>query len=128
MAIAHEEEKKSPRAKVSPGFAARLEQLEPDEKVRAIIMLETGRARKALNGRPTKTTRRDAIKKTRQSVSEVLPDIDRILKRHKGKRLKSDINALGAVPVITTPAGINALTSSKHVKAIFEDQAIFRVA
>ena len=128
MTIAREEEKKYPRAKVSPGFAARLEQLEPDEKVKAIIMLETGNARRTLKRRPTKATRLAAIKNTRQSVAEVLPDIDRILKRHRGKRLKSDINALGAVPVITTPAGINALTSSKHVKAIFEDQAIFRVA
>ena len=52
----------------------------------------------------------------------------RILKRHQGKRLRGEIDALGAVPVITTTAGINALTHSEHVKAIFEDQKLFRVA
>ena len=61
-------------------------------------------------------------------MAEVLPDIDRILKRHQGKRLKSEIDALSAVPVITTPAGIDALTASEHVKAIFEDQRLVRVA
>ncbi|HWT00422.1 MAG TPA: hypothetical protein VN256_09255 [Pyrinomonadaceae bacterium] len=126
--MAREEEKDATRAKISPAFAARLEQLGPEEKVRAIVMLEAGDARRALKRRPTKTARRAAIKSTRQSVAEVLPDIDRILKRHRGKRLKSEIDALGAVPVVTTPAGINALTTSEHVKAIFEDQAISRVA
>jgi hypothetical protein len=61
-------------------------------------------------------------------VAEILPDIDRILKRHRGKRLKSEIDALSAVPVITTAAGIDALTTSAHVKAILEDQALFHVA
>jgi hypothetical protein len=126
--MAREGEKKNSRAKISPGFAARLEQLEPKEKVRAILMLETGNTRRGLKRHRTKTTRQAAIKNTRQSVAEVLPAIDRILKRHRGKRLNSEINTLGAVPVITTSAGINALTDLEHVKAIFEDQAIFRVA
>jgi hypothetical protein len=50
------------------------------------------------------------------------------LKRHHGKRLKSEIDALGAVPVITTATGINALTGSEHVKAIIEDQALSQIA
>ena len=128
MTMARDQEKKTSRAKISPGFAARLEQLGPQEKVRAIVMLETGNAHGKLKRRPTKIMRRAAIKNTRQSVAEVLSDIDRILKRHRGKRLKSEIDALGAVPVITTPTGINALTASEHVKAIFEDQAISRAA
>lgn len=126
--MAREEEKKIPREKISPVFAARLRQIGPEEKVRALIMLETGDARAAVNRRLTKTTRRAAVKKTRQAVEEVLTDIDGILKRHNGKRLKSEIDLLGTIPVITTPAGIEALTVSEHVKAIFEDQTIFRVA
>lgn len=126
--MAREEGKNILRAKISPGFAARLEQLGPEEEVRAIVMLEAGNARRTLKKRPTKTTRQAAVKKVRQSVAEVLPDIDRILERHRGRRLKGKIYALGAVPIVTTPAGINALTGSEHVKAIFEDQAIFRVA
>ena len=68
------------------------------------------------------------MKNNRRWVAEVLPEIDRILEEHRGRRLKGEIGALGAVPVATTRAGIDALTASEHVQAIFEDQAIFRVA
>ncbi len=122
------DQKEIPQEKISPGFAARLVQLGPDEKVRAIVLLDTARTQKAMGRRLTKTSRRTAIKNTRQLTSEALPEIDRILKRHDGKRLKTRIDALSAVPVVTTPAGIDALTDSKHVRAIFEDQALFRVA
>ena len=128
LPMAREEENKSSQAKISPGFAARLEQLGPEEEVRAIVMLRTGTAKPTLKKRPTKKARRAAVKSTRDAVMVVLPVIDRILKRHHGKRLKSNIDSLGAVPVITTPTGINALTGSEHVKAIIEDQALFRMA
>lgn len=126
--MARKEEKKSPQAKISPGFAARLEKLDPEDEVRAIVMLRTVKAKPALKKRPTKRARRAAVKSTRYAVTLVLPVIDQILKLHHGKRLKSDIDALGAVPVITTPTGINALTGSEHVKAIIEDQAVYRIA
>jgi hypothetical protein len=126
--MAREAENKSAQAKISPGFAARLKQLGPEDEVRAIVMLRTSTAKRKLDTRPTKKARRAALKSTRDAVTVVLPVIDRILKRHHGKRLKSDIDALGAVPVITTPTGIDALTGSEHVKAIIEDQALFRIA
>lgn len=122
--MAREEENKRAQAKISPGFAARLEQLGPEEEVRAIVMLRMSKAKTTLKKRPTKKARRATIKNNREAVTVVLPVIDQILKQHHGKRLKSDIDALGAVPVITTATGINALTGSKHVKAIIEDQAI----
>ena len=125
--MAREAEKKSAQAKISPGFAARLEQLGPEEEVRAIVMLRTRTPKPSLKRRPTKKARRATIKRTRADVAVVLPVIDRILERHHGKRLKSDIDALGAVPVITTPTGISALTGSEYVKAIIEDQALYGI-
>lgn len=125
--MASEQDKKILQSKISREFASRLEQLEPDEKVRAILMLETNKPKSILR-RPTKTARRASLKTTRESVAKVLPDIDRILKRYHGKRLKGGIDALSAIPIITTAAGIDALTGSEHVKAILEDQALFRVA
>lgn len=122
------EDKEHREAKISPVFAARLKELKPKEKVRAIVVLGTEEPARQLKKRPTKTARQAVLKKTRQYVAAILPDIDRILKQHSGKRLKSEIDGLSAVPVITTPAGINALISSEHVKAIIEDQALFRVA
>ncbi|HEX6044618.1 MAG TPA: hypothetical protein VFZ22_09040 [Pyrinomonadaceae bacterium] len=126
--MAREAENKNAEAKISPGFAARLEQLGPEEEVRAIVMLRTGGAKGSFKTRPTKKARRATVKNTRDAVTVLLPVIDRILKRHHGKRLKSEIDALGAVPVITTPTGINALTGSEYVKAIIEDQAVYRMA
>ncbi len=124
--MAREENKEIRETKISPVFAARLKELKPQETVRAIVMLDTGNVNEGLRKRPTKKARRASIKSTRESVAEILPDIDRILKRHHGKRLKSEIDALSAVPVITTAAGIDALTTSAHVKAILEDQPLFR--
>ena len=125
--MVREAENKSAEAKISPGFAARLEQLGPEDEVRAIVMVRTGAAKSAVKTRPTKTARRATVKSKRDAVTVALPVIDRILKRHHGKRLKSGIDALGAVPVITTPTGIDALTGSKHVKAIIEDQALYGI-
>lgn len=122
--MAREQDKSTAEAKISPEFAARLERLKPDDKVRAIVMLKTASSRDARTTRPTKKARRATLKQTRDSVANILPDIDRILKRHHGRRLESEINALSAVPVITTAAGIDALTGSEHVKAIIEDQAL----
>lgn len=126
--MAREAEDKTAQGKISPGFAARLEQLGPEDKVRAIVMLRTGEAKTALKSRPTKKARRATVKSTKEAVTVVLPVIDDILKRHHGRRLKSDIDALGAVPVITTPTGIDALTGLEYVKAIIEDQALRRIA
>jgi len=92
------------------------------------VMLRAGDAKPALKSRPTKKARRATLKSTKEAVTVVLPVIDRILKRHHGRRLKSDVDALGAVPVITTPTGINALTGLEHVKAIIEDQPLIRIA
>ncbi len=123
--MAADEEQKTPQTKVSREFAVRLERLKPDDKVRAIVMLDTSEGRGVLKKRPTKTARRASIKNTRQSVAKILPDIARILRQHHGRRLKSDIDVLSAVPVITTAAGIEALTASSHVRAILEDQPLY---
>jgi hypothetical protein len=126
--MARKEEREEVKAKISPMFAARLKELKPQDKVRAIVMLDTKKSESTPGKRPTKTARKTTLKKTRISVAEVLPYIDRILRQHRGRRLKSEIDALSAIPVITTPAGIDALTNSEHVKAIIEDQALFHVA
>src|SRR6185369_15771377 len=115
------EDKEQREAKISPVFAARLKELKPREKVHVIVMLDTGKPTRDLKKRPTKTARQVVLKKTREYVNQILPDIDRVLRQHRGKRLKSEIDGLSAVPVITTAAGINALISSQHVKAIIED-------
>lgn len=134
-----EREKDSTRSKISPGFAARLKQLGPEEQVRAIVMLWTNAPRRTpkkigLPGyiptrqRLTPEERAAAVKAVRRSLAKALPDLDRVLERHHGKRLKERVDALGTIPVITTAAGIDALTSLDYVKAILEDQRVRRAS
>lgn len=125
--MAHEETD-SQEPKISPAFNARLKQLDPEEEVRAIVLLCAALPGGPLESRPSKTARREKMRSIRDSLSGVLPDIDRILRRHRGKRLLSGIDALGAVPVVTTAAGINALAASEHVRAVLEDQGIYSKA
>lgn len=130
-----EQEKELPRSKISPGFAARLEQLGPKEQVRAIVMLQANDERESLREhyavgfspakkRQTAEERAASVKSVRRALAKALPHLDRVLKRYRGKRLRDEVDALGSVPVVTTAAGINALTSLDYVKAILEDQQV----
>jgi hypothetical protein len=53
-----------------------------------------------------------------------LPDIDRVLDKFGGRRLSSEVDALGGVAVETTAAGFLGLTSLGRVRAVLEDQEI----
>jgi hypothetical protein len=66
------------------------------------------------------------VEKARQAARAALPDIDRILEVYGGKRLSEDVDALGSLTVETTAEGVRALADSEHVKAVLEDQPIFR--
>src|SRR5712692_1091702 len=113
--------------KVSREFAARLDQLRPQQKVRAIVLLRTKDAGTAATQRRSRTNRQATIEAVRQSAEQALGEIDSILERFDGRRL-ADVNALGSLPVETTARGIAALAASEHVKAILEDQPISLLA
>lgn len=114
----------SKKLKISSEFEARLSRLEPEEKIRAIVVLET----KGTDGTPTRrqsrASRQLAIEANRKAAEPALADIDDILGKFDGKRLAPNVDALGSIPVETTAAGISALSESSHVKTIFEDQSI----
>lgn len=101
-----------------------LGRLGPDQKVRAIVLLRLHGSPRGLAGRGSSRERQAAIKAVRQESEPAVRDIDKILQRFKGTRLATHADALGSVPVETTPAGISALAISEHVKAILEDQPI----
>jgi hypothetical protein len=115
--------------KISRQFKMRLDALDAERTVRALVMVEAG------NGEPPRTARRQGgpvrraavIAGMKEAAESHLPAIDRILRRHHGRRLSSHVDALGCIPVEVTPAGIEALAGSEHVRAIFEDQAITRI-
>lgn len=98
--------------------------LGPEEKVRAIVMLRAEGVEVGEGHRQSRTTRQAAVEMMRKTAGESLGDIDRILESFQGKRLAAAVNALGTVPVETTPAGIEALAGSECVRSILEDQKI----
>ena len=118
----------SPQAKISPAFRARLLQLEPGQRVRAIVMLQTPGADVAPGRRRSPADRHAIREAIRQSAERALPDIDRILERFDGRRLAGGANALGSIPVESTAEGIAALASSEHITAILEDQPVSLLA
>ena len=115
-------ENKTP--KISAQFAARLNRLRAGQKVQAIVMVQTGTASCGAAGRKGRAQRQAEAKSTRESAEPALAEIDAILKRHRGKRLAPEVNALGCVPVETTADGVRAIASSDLVKAVLEDQQI----
>lgn len=114
-------------AKISDQFSARLDQLRPRQKVRAIVMLDAGQPAPA-SRREARVRRGMAVAAVRDAAEAALPDLDRILERHQGRRLADHADALGCVPVEATADGISALAQSEHVKAILEDQPISLLA
>jgi hypothetical protein len=115
-----------PFEKISRPLAERLERLDPERPVRALVMVSAEDSPSAVFSarRPKGEERSRAARALRASAESVLPEIDRILERHRGKRLAETVNALGVVPVVSTVAGLRALAACGHVKAILEDQPI----
>lgn len=110
--------------KISPAFRARLNRMNQQQKVRAIIVVRLGDTEVAPGRRQSPSQRQAVIEAMHKSAEPALAEIDRVLRQFGGKRLASNVNALGAVPVETTPEGITALATLDSVKAILEDQPI----
>jgi hypothetical protein len=110
--------------KISPAFKMRLKHMDPQQKVRAIVVLHLNDHEAVPGRRQSPAGRRAMIEAMRKSAEPALDEIDRVLSHFGGKRLAPSVNALGSVPVEATPAGLTALSTLESVKAIFEDQPI----
>jgi len=115
--------KTAPPAKISREFTARLDRLAPDQKVRAIVMLDIGAA-KVTGGRRARGERAETVTAIRETTEAALPELDGTLRRFAGRRLAAHADALGCMPVEATAQGILALASLDHVQAILENQTI----
>jgi len=113
-----------PAPKLGPAFEARLRQAGPGQRIYAVVLLATseGRGRPAKRRSPEQRKARAA--RTKRLARRALREIDAILKRHNGRRLAAEANALGAVPIEATPAGIRAVAECDEVKAVLEDQPV----
>lgn len=117
------DEPKKQAMKISPQFRMRLHQLDPGQKVQAIVFLQTADTPRTTYLRP-RASRKTLLKSVRQTAAKALPEIDEVLARYDGKRLSKTPDALGAVLVETTAEGITALADMDAVKTILENQSI----
>ncbi|MEJ6481437.1 hypothetical protein N0Y54_08880 [Nostoc punctiforme UO1] len=114
--------------KVSPEFASRLTNLEPQQKVRVIVLLHVQDAQSSLlNKRQSRSERQAAIKAVRESAKQALGNISGIIQNFEGRSLTEHPDLLGSIPVEITVAGVNALAESEAVKAVIEDQSIYPI-
>lgn len=112
------------RAKLSPQFAKHLARLKPGETIRAIVLLRLPELSPAPDRRQSRAERQATLAAVQRSAEVGVSAVDAILNRAGGQRLSPRANVLGALAVETTPAGVDALAASEHVKAILEDQEI----
>ncbi|MFY9574012.1 MAG: hypothetical protein WAV20_21650 [Blastocatellia bacterium] len=110
---------------ISREFATRLDHLDAKKTIRVVVMLQADNGKPSTH--PTRQHRAGLVRKARKNASAALPSIDKILKRHHGKRLSEGVGPLGHIVVEAPPEGIRALAASEHVKAVLEDQSILRI-
>lgn len=112
--------------KISAEFATRLVRLEPEDKIRVIVLLQTPTNKTTAAERPSRAQRQTAINTVRQSSNEALKTVNEIIKHFNGRKLADQADLLGSIPIEITAAGINALAESNVVKSIIEDQDVFQ--
>ncbi len=110
--------------KISSEFANRLSHLQPQQKVRVVVMLQLGNAVKNCGNRQSPDERKAAMKAMRNSGKQALDYIRKIIQDFGGKQLAESPNVLGTIPIEISAAGVNALAESDVVKAVMEDQQI----
>lgn len=115
---------KSLGSKISPEFRARLSRLDPQQKIRAIVLLETGQRNSLPVRRQTYAERQAAIAHIRSTTQHAMGELNTLLQGFDGHPLAKAPDALGSVPIELNVAGIAALATVSWVKAILEDQDI----
>jgi hypothetical protein len=116
----------SHRPKISPEFATRLMTLEPQQKIRVIVLLQIPETEnnKTIT-RQTRAERQNTIQSVRNSANQALANITNILQNFEGKTLTEQPDLLGSIPIEITASGVTALAQSDAVKTIIEDQPIY---
>ncbi len=116
----------SHRPKISPEFATRLMTLEPQQKVRVIVLLQIPETENNKTvTRRTRAERQNTIQSVRNSANQALANITTILQNFEGKTLTEQPDLLGSIPIEITAPGVTALAQSDAVKTIIEDQPIY---
>ena len=111
--------------KISSEFANRLNNLQPQQKVRVIVLLKFENRGKKSGCHQSLIERQATMEAIRNSAKQALSYIRKIIQDFGGKQLADSPNVLGQIPVEISAAGVNALAESEAVKGVMEDQPIY---
>jgi hypothetical protein len=114
----------APEPKISPEFARRLAQFAPDAIIRAVVLLDIGPAPAAAQGRLPKAARQGIAESIQKAAAPALAEVDRVLERSGGRRLRQSPDLFGSVPVEAPARTLLALAGLEHVRALLEDQPL----
>ena len=113
--------------KISPEFEQHLSIHEPNNTVQAVLLISAPSS-KTPSSRQDRIAKRGEIKAALPTAAKLaLSEIDQVLARFGGRRLADNVDALGSLPVETTPEGIRALANASRVQAILENQRIMPI-
>jgi hypothetical protein len=112
-------------SKISPEFATRFMTLEPQQKIRVIVLLQIPETENKTVKRQTRIERTNTIQSVRNNANQALANITTILQNFEGKTLTEQPDLLGSIPIEITAPGVTALAQSEFVKTIIEDQPIY---
>lgn len=111
--------------KISSEFACRLGHLAPQQKVSVIVFLKLeSNFDNPVNSRLTRAERRATMEGIRNSATQALGYIKKIIQDFGGKELAERPDALGSIPIEISAAGVKALAACDVVKAVLEEQEI----
>jgi hypothetical protein len=111
-------------SKIDKAFAARLQKLNPDQMIRAVVLLNLSHDKNEPLGSTKGGQRSSAAEAVTRQARESLSSVDLVLREHGGHRLSENPNLLGAIAVEATRDSIHALASSDDVRAVLEDQPL----
>ncbi|UCE46711.1 MAG: hypothetical protein JSW47_13965 [Phycisphaerales bacterium] len=113
-----------PKPKLGAEFRLRLSQAEPDDRIRAVIVLNIAPPTAARAGRLSREAKERTARRMKEVATELLPEIDSVLRDYHGKRLTEDVDVLGTISVEAPAAGLLAVARCDTVRAVLEDQDI----
>lgn len=109
--------------RLSNEFAARLASIPAKQKLHVVVLL-AARPEDGGEGRQSEGDRPSRVTAVRRYTGRTLESMDQILATPGGRRLDENVNAIGAVAVEATPAGIRRLGNLKDVETVLEDQSV----
>ncbi|NJK37725.1 MAG: hypothetical protein HC835_13715 [Oscillatoriales cyanobacterium RM2_1_1] len=103
-----------PPAKISTNFAARLANLNSQERLQVIVLLHLGEVGE----------QRSSPSEVRQQAEGALEQVRGIVQHYNGQFLAEGPSALGTIPVEISVAGIYHLAECDAVRSILENQSL----